>query len=91
MGMMKTLALSIAGVPIRMELQEEVPMTDAFRPFLTEREPDCIGRFRLVRDLPDFDRRTLYTGNCYRVHPDGSKSFFDAPRDLTPYALARTD
>lgn len=41
---MKTLALSIAGVPIRMELQEEVPMTDAFRPFLTEAEPVYTGR-----------------------------------------------
>ena len=66
-------------------------MTEAFRPFLTERAPDCTGRFRLVRDLPDFDRRVLHTGTCYRVHPGDAKSFFDAPKDLTPYALARTD
>ena len=83
--------LTLAGVTIRMELQEPVPMTDAFRPFLTACVPDYTGRFSLVRELPDFDGRALYTGNCYRVHPDGSKSFFDAPRNLTPYALARTD
>ena len=49
---MKTLALSIAGVSIRMELQEEVPMTDAFRPFLTEAEPVYTGRFRRVEAKP---------------------------------------
>ena len=56
---MKTLALSIAGVPIRMELQEEVPVTDAFQPFLTEAEPVYTGRFRRVEALPGFDPAVL--------------------------------
>lgn len=86
-----TIDLSIAGIPIRMELERPVPMTEAFRPFLSDGGPICTGRFRLVRELGDFDERILYTGNCYRVHPEGVRSFFDAPRDLTAYALARTD
>lgn len=88
---MGPLALSVADLVIRMEPEEPVPMTDAFRPFLTDRAPDYTAVFRRVEDLPAFDGRVLYTGNCYRVHPDGCRSFFDAPKDLTPYALARTD
>jgi hypothetical protein len=88
---MKTFALSIAGVPIRMELQEEVPMTDAFRPFLTEAEPVYTGRFRRVETLPGFDPAVLYTGNCYRVHPGGVRSFFDVQMGPQSYAVSRTD
>ena len=83
--------LSLAGVVIRMELQEPVPMTDAFRPFLTAHAPDYTARFRMVDALPPFDDRVLYEGTCYRVHPGDCRSFFDAPRELTPYALARTN
>ena len=86
-----TVSLSIAGVPIRMELEQPVPMTEAFRPFLTEEEPVYTGRFRQVPELGAIDERCQFTGNCFRVHPDGVRSFFDAPRDLTAYAAARTD
>lgn len=86
-----TVSLSIAGVPIQMELEQPVPMTDAFRPFLTQEEPVYTGRFRQVPELGAIDSRCLFTGNCFRVHPDGVRSFFDAPRDLTAYAAARTD
>lgn len=86
-----TVSLSIAGVPIRMELEQPVPMTDAFRPFLTQEEPVYTGRFRQVPELGAIDESCLFTGNCFRVHPDGVRSFFDAPRDLTAYAVARTD
>lgn len=88
---MRSLELSIAELVIRMELEEPVPMTDAFRPFLTDRAPDYTAVFRRMEALPAFDGQVLFTGNCYRVHPDGCRSFFDAPKDLTPYALARTD
>lgn len=83
--------LSIAGLPIRMELEQSVPMTAAFRPFLTTQPPRYTARFRRVEVLPELDDRVLYTGNCHRIHPQGLRSFFDAPRDLTPYAVARTD
>ena len=88
---MKMFALSIAGVPIRMELQEAVPMTDAFRPFLTEAEPVYTGRFRRVEELPEHDPAVLYTGTCYRVHPGGVRSFFDVQLGPKSYAVSRTD
>lgn len=86
-----TVSLSIAGVPIRMELEQPVPMTEAFRPFVSEQPPVYTARFRQVRELGPIDAQVVYSGNCYRVHPEGIRSFFDAPRDLTPYAVARTD
>ena len=88
---MSGFALSIAGVPIRMELQEAVPMTDAFRPFLTEAEPVYTGRFRRVEELPEHDPAVLYTGTCYRVHPGGVRSFFDVQLGQKSYAVSRTD
>ena len=86
-----TVSLSIAGVPIRMELEQQVPMTDAFRPFLTEEEPVYTGRFRQVEQLPRYDPAVLYGGRCYRIHPDGSRSFFDEVRSEDDYALVRVD
>lgn len=66
-------------------------MTESFRPFQTADAPDYTAKFRMVETLPEFDGRVVYEGSCYRVHPDGSRSFFDVPRELTPYALARTN
>lgn len=83
--------LSIAGIPIRMETEREIPMTEPFRPFLTREQPRYTGRFRRVERLPEIPEEVLYTGNCYRAHPGGLRSFFDAPKDPAPYAVARTD
>lgn len=83
--------LSIAGIPLRMETEQVLPMTDSFRPFRTEDTPQYIGRFCRVERLPEFDPAVLYTGNCHRVHPGGVRSFFDPPGDLTPYAVAMTN
>ena len=69
---------SIAGIPISMETERELPMTEAFRPFLTEETPVYRGRFHRVEDLPDFDPAVLYTGTCYRVHPGAARTFVDA-------------
>ena len=82
---------SIAGIPISMETERELPMTEAFRPFLTEEAPVYRGCFHTVEKLPDFDPAVLYRGTCYFAHPQGLRSFFDAAYDEIPYALARTD
>ena len=82
---------SIAGVPISLETEQGLPLTASFRPFVTEEPPVYRGVFRKVEQLPDFDPAVLYRGSCYFVHPRGLRSFFDAPRDEIPYALARTD
>ena len=82
--------ISIAGVVLRMETEQQLPMTDAFRPFLTNETPDYTARFRCVEALGQMDDRVIFEESCYRVHPDGSRSFFDAPQDPAAYALART-
>ena len=82
---------SIAGIPISMETERELPMTESFRPFVTDQPPVYRGRFRVVAELPDFDPTVLYTGTCYNAHPGGDRTFFDAAYETTPYALARTD
>ena len=82
---------SIAGVPISMETEQELPMTGSFRPFLTEEPPVYRGRFHVVQELPEYDPAVLYGGTCYYVHPGADRTFFDAARETTPYALARTD
>ena len=74
-----------------METELELPMTESFRPFLTEEAPVYRGRFHTVEVLPDFDPAVRYTGTCYHVHPGGDRTFFDAAYETTPYALARTD
>lgn len=91
-----SLNLNIAGVSIRMELEQPVAVTDAFRPFLRrEEEPQFRAVFRCVRKLPCIPEKVLHEDMCFRVHPDGKggylRSFFDAPRDLSPYARATYD
>ena len=66
----------------------------AFLPFEKETDkPDYTVVFRETEMLPAFSEKILHEDNCYRVHPDGKdgyvRSFFDAPRDYTPYAVAQ--
>lgn len=88
--------LSIAGILIQLETDQCLTGERDFLPFLTaEGRPDYCACFRRVTQLPPIPERILYEGLCYRVHPDGKggylRSFFDAPRDLTPYAVAVYD
>lgn len=89
-------SLSIAGVTLRMDTDRLLAPEDNFAPFLTEESnPDFLACFRQTAQLPPIPEKVLYEGNCYRVHPDGRggylRSFFDPPRDLTPYAVATYD
>lgn len=88
--------LSIAGIGIRVETEKPLIQEESFRPFLVpEQDPQFTAVFRRVEQLPEIPERVLYEGSCFRVHPDGRggyvRSFFDAPRDFTPYALAEYD
>lgn len=89
-------SLSIAGITLRMDTDRLLAPEDNFAPFLTEESsPDFLACFRQVAQLPPVPERILHEDNCYRVHPDGRggylRSFFDPPRDLTPYAVATYD
>ena len=88
--------LSIAGLVIRLETDRVLCEGAAFAPFLSpETEPDVTAVFRRAQQLPRIPEEILFEDLCYRVHPDGKggylRSFFDAPKDLTPYALASYD
>jgi hypothetical protein len=57
--------------------------------------PDYQVTFRLTDMLPQIPSEVIYEGECYRIHPDEKKcylrSFFDAPRETVPYAVAEYD
>ena len=68
----------------------------AFLPFKQRvDDPDYTVIFREVEALPGIPETVIHEDECYRVHPDEKggyiRSFFDAPRDYTPYAVASYD
>lgn len=88
--------LSIAGIRIQLEADQCLSWEQNFLPFLTAKgNPNYCAYFRKVTHLPPIPDSVLYEGLCYRVHPDGKggylRSFFDPPRDMTPYAVAVYD
>lgn len=88
--------LSLAGITVAMETDQALIVSKEFAPFLRETEnADFFASFRCVPRLPEIPETVLHEDDCYRVHPDGRggylRSFFDAPRDLTPYAVAAYD
>ena len=89
-------SLAIAGILIRLESDRPITVGEGFPPFLTgDGVPDFRVLYRQVEDLTGIPETILHEENCYRVHPDGAggylRSFYDAPRDYTPYAAARYD
>lgn len=92
----KSYCLSLAGMTLAVETDQAHEISAEFEPFLTCCEkPDFQTFFRQVSKLPPVSRQVLYEDKCYRVHSDEKggyiRSFFDAPRDLTPYAVATYD
>lgn len=92
----RTFTLSIAGINLQITADCPIQEDAAFHPFLAEAStPDFRVCFRQVEDLPPFSESVLHEDACYRVHPDGKggyiRTFFDAPRDMTPYAVGTYD
>lgn len=90
------LDLEIAGISLSVQSFQEWADEKAFLPFVkTVERPDYSVVFCETGELPRIPETVIYEGDCYRVHPDGKggylRSFFDAPRDYTPYAVARYD
>lgn len=90
------LDLKIAGISMALHAFQKWKAEAAFLPFVTEAEdPDYTVVFRETDQLPAFSETVLHEDECYRIHPDGKggylRSFFDAPRDFTPYAVAEYD
>ena len=90
------LGLEIAGISLSLHCTQNWEQETAFLPFVKISEnPDYRVIFRETDALPGFSDTVIHADDCYRVHPDGKggylRSFFDAPRDFTPYALAEYD
>lgn len=88
--------LSLAGITLAIDTDRPLSVEPEFAPFLVDGPAaDYTAVFRQVSQLPPIPETVLHEDHCYRVHPDGRggylRSFFDAPRDLTAYALAVYD
>lgn len=87
--------LEIAGLVLQIKTEKELIINEAFTPFLLENmEPEIQVVFRKVKELPVKTENVVYEDIFYRVHQDKnnySYSFFNAPRDLSTYAIAVSD
>ena len=88
--------LEIAGVSMSLQSFQELKDEPSFQPFMKQAaSPDFQAVFHRTDALPTIPEAVLHEDECYRVHPDGKggylRSFFDAPRDFTPYAVAEYD
>ena len=92
-----TLHMEISGVSIQMHTFLRLGENTSFLPFIKEEvsKPDYTVAFNLADKLPAFSEIVIHNDECYRVHPDEHngflRTFFDAPRDYTPYAVAKYD
>ena len=90
------LDLEISGLSMALCSFQEWKDEPAFLPFVKRAEnPDYRIVFHQTETLPTLPEEIIHEDDCYRVHPDGKggylRSFFDAPRDYTPYAVAEYD
>lgn len=90
------LDLEIAGVSMSLHSFQHWKDEPSFLPFVKKvKSPDYRVKFEQIETLPVFSESVIHEDECYRVHPNGKggylRSFFDAPRDLTPYAVAEYD
>lgn len=90
------LGLEIAGVSLTLNSFQKLKEEPSFKPFMRQvSHPDFRVVFRQTDTLPAIPESVLHEDVCYRVHPDGKggylRSFFNAPKDLTPYAVAEYD
>lgn len=90
------LGLRIGDISLQLDSFQVWQEEPAFRPFMAATpNPDFRAVFRQADTLPDIPAAVIHEDKCYRVHPAGNgrylRSFFDAPRDMTPYAVAEYD
>lgn len=93
---MNTYHLSIGGIGISLETDQNLDMTESFAPF----RDDCVKpRYRAVfhreEEIPPIPEEVVSEGVSCRIHPDGRggflRSFFNAPKDMVPYSLVTYD
>lgn len=92
----KVYCLSIAGLILQIETDQNLEVITQFCPFVVqEKEYDFRACFQQVDKLSVSSEKVLHEDRCYRVYSDEKggylRAFFDAPRDKEPYALAVYD
>ena len=85
--------LSVSGIAIQLESEEDLSVQEAFIPFLTEQtEPDIRAVFRQTAPLSNMPGQEVYRDGFWQIclGADGTpvRYFYDKPEDQDPYALA---
>lgn len=88
--------LNIAGICIQLKSELFYKITTAYAPFVSNGTyPEYIVCFQEVPALNNVLSTIIHESRCYRVYSDDKggyfRSFFDAPKDMTPYAIATYD
>lgn len=88
--------LQIAGIRLMLETDQILPAAPHFLPFLTDPEkPDWTIRFRQTDVLPPVPEQVIHEDSCRRIHAglagEYLQSWFDPPRDYSPYAVVSCD
>lgn len=93
---MEQCVLNIAGISIRIKNDLLNEITGEYKPFVSqETTAQYEAYFEKVVKLRNDLTNTLYKSHCYCVHLNGNRgylrSFFDAPKDSSPYAIVACD
>ena len=85
--------LSVSGIAIQLESEEDLSVQEAFIPFLTEQtEPDIRAVFRQTAPLSNMPGQEVYRDGFWQIclNEDGTpvRYFYNTPGDRDPYALA---
>lgn len=88
--------LRIAGIGLLLDTDRSLSEDPQFLPFLSEPfEPDWTVRFHQVETLPPVPEQIIREESCSRIHARSEgkylQTWFDPPRDLTPYAVVAFD
>lgn len=88
--------LRIGGIDLLIETDQSLPEDPHFLPFLTQPfDPDWTVQFRRTEALPPIPELVIREDSCWRVHASSEgkylQTWFDPPRDLTPYAVVDFD
>lgn len=88
--------LSISGLHLQIRSDIPIRASEKFCSFFTApAAPDVLALIQQTDRLPQLSESVIHEDLCYRVHPDEPngflRSFFDAPRDINPYAVSYWD
>lgn len=88
--------LSVAGVGITLKTIELLPVSERFKPFLSNRtKEEYLVDFQEVSYLPEPEGGVLYSGERYEVYSDGADGFvrwyFNKMREFIRFARSTID